>query len=493
MNKRIFLVCLMFIVGMLVDQLVFSQGSEINTWPQFRGANASGVANAEQDPPIEFGPAENVLWKTPVISGMSSPCIWGDRIFLTGFDKEKQQLQVLCYQRSDGKLIWNRMVPAKEIEPFHLTGSPADATPATDGERIYVHFGSYGLLCYDFAGNLLWTIELPVSTNKFGTGTSPIVVDNLVILIVIRPQKQRYLLAVDSRSGQQIWKQSVRASHASPIRWGKELVVHGSHHITGYRLADGSPVWWIKVKTSGTSTPVVSDSMLYVGSWTQWGEENQRIKLPSYHDLLKKYDTDLDSLVSKQEFPKVFEISRRPEVQELPNANINIVDYWGFVDKNNNKYIDRSEWNKYLDIYTQIAIDHGLLAIKSGGSGNITASHVLWKENKSIPEVPSPLFYKGRIYMIKNGGIVTCLEALTGKLLYRTRLKAAGPYFSSPIAANDRIYIASAKGTVVVFAVGDELKVLARNELGEKIKATPAIVDDKLYVRTAKHLYAFGK
>ena len=485
--------CLMVASSIFISQSVFSQIPDINTWPEFRGNNCSGVARPEQNPPVDLVSGENLVWKTPIISGVSSPCIWGDRIFLTGFDNENKQLQVMCYERSNGKLIWNRIVPAKEIELYHVTASPADATTATDGERIYVHFGSYGLLCYDFAGEVLWTFELPVNDNRFGTGTSPIVADNLVILKVRRPNKELYLLALDSKSGQQVWKLSVSGAGAStPIMWGDDLVVHSSGFIAGYHVKDGTEIWRVSVNTNGISTPVVNDDILFVGTWQHFGIENQRLTMPSYQDLLKNYDTDGDSLISKKEFPDDFIIMRRPEIQDLPNASIKLEEYWGRVDTDKNNYFDSSEWQKYLDLYAQLSIDHGLLAIKFGGTGDITASHILWKENEGVPEVPSPLLYKGRIYMIKNGGIVTCLNALTGEFIYRERLGASGPYFSSPVAANDRIYIASNKGIVVVFASGDELNVLARNILREKILATPAIVDNKLYIRTDKHLYAFG-
>lgn len=495
MKKQLFFMCLMMTSVMLINRSVFSQVSYINTWPEFRGKNCSGIAYPEQNPPVDLVSGEKLIWKTPLISGVSSPCIWGDRIFLTGFDKEKRQLQVLCYNRLNGKLIWNRIVPAKKIEPYHVVSSPADATPATDGERIYVHFGSYGLLCYDFAGEILWTIELPVNNDNYGTGTSPIVADNLVILMVRRPNEECYLLALDGKNGQYLWKQSISsAGHSTPIVWGDNLVVHRPGDIAVYRIKDGSEIWHVSVETNGTSTPVTNDDILYVGTWQHLGEQNQRLAMPGYQDLLNKYDTDRDSLISKQEFPNDFLIVRRPETQDLPGVNVNLKRVWElYVDTDKSNFIDSTEWQKYLDLYAQFSNDHGLLAIKFGGTGNITSTHVVWKESESVPEVPSPLYYKGCIYMIKNGGIVTCLEALTGKLLYRARLNASGPYISSPVASKDRIYIASQKGIVVVFAAGDELKVLARNNLREKIMATPAIVDDKLYIRTAKHLYAFGE
>jgi outer membrane protein assembly factor BamB len=109
-----------------------------------------------------------------------------------------------------------------------------------------------------------------------------------------------------------------------------------------------------------------------------------------------------------------------------------------------------------------------------------------------VPEVASPLLYKDRLYLVKNGGIVVAREATTGKTVFQDRLGAPGGYYASPVAASGRIYAASDLGTVTVFEAGDTLRVLARNELSEPILATPAIVEGTLYVRTLSHLYAFG-
>ena len=108
-------------------------------------------------------------------------------------------------------------------------------------------------------------------------------------------------------------------------------------------------------------------------------------------------------------------------------------------------------------------------------------------------EMPSPLLYRSRLYFVRNGGMVTSYETGTGKVvLDRVRLGPLGLYVSSLVAADGRIYAASESGTIVVFRAGDSLDVLARNDLGESITATPAIARHKLYVRTAKHMWAFG-
>src|SRR5262245_6209214 len=120
-------------------------------WPQFRGPNSSGLGDAT--PPVHFGPDQNVRWKVAVGPGLSSPVIWEDRIFLTEFDQAKRQLSTLCIDRRTGKILWRRSVAPEQIEQVHELSSPAGATPVADGERVYVYFGSYGLVAYDFDGN----------------------------------------------------------------------------------------------------------------------------------------------------------------------------------------------------------------------------------------------------------------------------------------------------------------------------------------------------
>jgi outer membrane protein assembly factor BamB len=139
-------------------------------WPQFRGPNGSGVASPEANPPVEFGPTENVVWKVAVSSGHSSLCIWGDKLFLTGFDDRERKLKVFCLDRIHGTILWSRDVPAEQIEQVHSISSPATATPATDGERIYVYFGSYGLLSYSLEGELMWSLSLPVPKSGLAQG-----------------------------------------------------------------------------------------------------------------------------------------------------------------------------------------------------------------------------------------------------------------------------------------------------------------------------------
>ena len=165
-------------------------------------------------------------------------------------------------------------------------------------------------------------------------------------------------------------------------------------------------------------------------------------------------------------------------------------------DKPLPKTYDRAQWDAILKGTIEFVqgpmMQSGVLAVRVGGKGDVTKSHVAWAESRGVPEVPSPLLYKDRLYLVKSGGTVISREAATGKTVFQGRLGAPGGYYASPVAADGRIYAASDQGTVVVFEAKDTLEVLARNELAEPIMATPAIVDGKLYVRTLSHLYAFG-
>ena len=142
------------------------------TWPQFRGPGGS-ASTSKARVPDDFGPDRHVRWKREVPPGHSSPVIWGDRLFLTGYDDST--LAVLCYRRTDGKLLWEKEVPMSgEERLLHRNASPAAPTPVTDGKRVHAYFGAYGLMTLDMKGRLVWKREFPIEDNEFGTGSSPI-------------------------------------------------------------------------------------------------------------------------------------------------------------------------------------------------------------------------------------------------------------------------------------------------------------------------------
>jgi outer membrane protein assembly factor BamB len=159
------------------------------------------------------------------------------------------------------------------------------------------------------------------------------------------------------------------------------------------------------------------------------------------------------------------------------------------ADRNRDGLIDKEEWEAFLVAAAAMNKDHGLLALRPDGA----TAKIIWREDTSIPEVPSPLLYKNRLFLVRNGGVLSCLDAATGKVIYRARTGATGPYFASPVEAGGRVYLVSGDGVVtVVSAEKDSLEVLAKNELGEDVYSSPAIAGNAIYVRAARSLFAFG-
>jgi outer membrane protein assembly factor BamB len=445
-------------------------------WPQFRGPNGAGVAH-EQKPPVQFGPETNLLWKVSVPRGHSSPCIWGDRIFLTGYSTTK--LDVICLQRKDGRELWRKSFEPEAFETFHdKDGNPAASTPATDGQRVFVYFGSVGLICYDFEGKELWRRPLPVASMAgFGTGTSPIVAEGLVLLNRDQTTNSQ-LLAVQATTGKTVWAADRRdyfAGYSTPIIWEhdsiKEVVLPGFLRVKAYQLKDGADRWLVRgLPAAVCPTPVLGDGLLFVAAWANGAAENP---FPPYELLLAGADRNGDGVLSRIEVVRA-----------------NMKDFFELVDANQDRQITRAEWDQVQS--TAAKGQNALLAIKPGGTGDLTDSNLVWKATKGLPYVASPLFYQGRIYLVKDGGLVSCFEAKSGKpLIEQERLNATGAYYSSPVAANGHVYFASVRGIVTVLAAGDTLKVVAQNDVDERLYATPALVDDTLYLRTTRSLCAF--
>ncbi|HJT76675.1 MAG TPA: PQQ-binding-like beta-propeller repeat protein [Gemmataceae bacterium] len=461
-------------------------------WPQFRGPDGLGVAPDGAKFPTTFGPTSKVLWKVALPPGCSSPCVWGSRIFLTGFDRAKKELATLCLDRGTGKTLWRRAVAPKGIERVHHENSPAVGTPATDGERVYVYFGSYGLVCYDLDGNEAWARPLPVPATMWGSGTSPVVAGGLVLLKC--QGRSSSLLALHGRTGEVAWKKEplpFEAGYSPPFVWrhgdAAEVVLHGQSGVRAYDLKDGTERWSVGgLLGAAIPAPVAAEGMLFVVSQFPGGDQDDRMKLPNFDDLLKKYDKDKDGKLSREEIPGDVVIYRRdPKNKE---GDIRLLDLFGSLDMNHDGKLDRLEWFTASTLAGQL-LNNSLLALRPAGG----RAAVAWREKRSLPEVSSPLVYRGRLYLVKHGGILSCLDARTGKRVYRERLGADGLYFASPVAGDGKIYAAGDGGVVTVFAAGDKLEVLARNDLGEAIKATPALVDGKIYLRTEGHLYAFGE
>jgi outer membrane protein assembly factor BamB len=430
----------------------------------------------KQKPPVNFGPGTNEVFKVSVPPGASSPCIWGDRIFLTALENGK--LQTLCLNRRDGKLLWQKTAPAEKLEAFHPTeSSPAASTPATDGDKLYVYFGSCGLLAYSMEGKELWSVPMPPATHMgdLGSGTSPIVHRGVVVLNrdMLRGS---HILAVNAKTGKELWRQErpdFISSYSTPIIWEHngqtEVVVAGSQRMKAYDLKTGREKWNVAGLPNGTcTTPVLGDWMLFFAGWSPGAKD---FKVPAFADLVEKHDENKDGKLQRAEV-------KGEEMIAM------IFTFWD-VDGDGN--LAESEYKERL-AYLSVGAN-ACMALQPGNKGVET----VWKQTRGLPYVPSPLFYKGLVYVVKDGGMVSCFDAKTGKPHYeQERLAPTGSYYSSPVAADGKVYLISVTGKVTVIAAGEKPMVLSKGDLGERCVTTPAIVGDRIYLRTAGKLWAFG-
>ncbi len=461
------------------------------TWAQFRGPNASGV-HASATLPDQLIPSE-AFWKASVPPGHSSAVLSGDRLFLTGFDERAERLEVLCLSRTDGQLLWRRAVAAEQIEAHHETGSPAAATPVVDGESLFVYFGSFGLIRYDLDGNEVWRKPLAVPETPYGTGTSPVLGAGLLFLN--GQGEESYLLAVNPETGATAWrKQTPRSgsAYSTPViatgaGGAAEVIVFGKSAIAAYDAGSGEEIWWMTIATlDAIVTPVIGDGVLYLVS--QSSAASSEGYQGTFEDLLERFDEDGDASLSAAEVPDSFIFLER-SAESAGDISLKLLfQYW---DTNGDDALDRAEWRAARQFRARF--DNALIALQPGGRGELPPKRLIWHYNHSLPEVPSPLLYRGKIYLVKDGGLLTCLDARDGRLVYRERLPARGQYYASPVAGDEKIIVASNSGVVVVLGSGEEFDLVSEQPFDEPIFATPAIGRNAVYVRTQGHVYAFQR
>ena len=470
------------VLGAIVATAGIGHGAEqTNGWHQFRGPNGSGIAEHES-PPVEIGPDKNVKWKVATPSGMSSPIVVGDLLVMTAFEDGK--LLTVAYKRADGSEAWRADAGAKELEKYYAAeSSPAASTPATDGEHIVSYFGSCGLRCYDLAGKELWRHELPPARlpGNFGSGVSPIIADGLAVL-VHDTQDGSEIIALDVASGDVKWQQPRQSmvSYSTPVMWktadGTQIVAAGHGRLVSYDVQTGDEVWSVAGMPSGCcSSPVIADDVAFFAGWSPGGPDSD-FQMPTFDAMLKDHDKDGDKILTKAEAEQVFG------------------GMFDSMDANADGKLTREE----LDVIIKFMADgkNSAFAVKAGGHGDVTDSNVLWRQTKGLPYVPTAIAYRGQYLMVKDGGILTAYDAKTGDQIYMERGVQPGRYYASPVAANGKVYFASLDEGIVTVIEGGAAKpteVFKSEPFGERISATPAIADDTLYVRTAGHLYAFGK
>ncbi len=465
-------------------------------WPQFRGLNSAGNAIGPS-PPIEFGPGKNELWRVPMGSGHSSPCIVGDSIFLTTYDEKLKELAVVCIERSNGQTRWQRIVPTDQIEKGHPSFNPASSTPACDGQRVVAYFGSFGLICFDIEGQRLWGFKMPLARSFAGNATSPAIVGDRVILYR-GTYVDHFLLAVDKQSGKELWRvpqdevfTGEMACTACPIVAGDKLIVHTARSIQAFDISTGQQIWVAKCNTTATSTPVIAADEVLVAAWNKMGEPSLRPPFPAFETLIAEHDKNGDGRINRDEFPTLW-IFHRPDGAEAP-MNGGTVSF-GHADKNKDRGITAEEWSKTvakLERFRSGYDTHGMLAIPIDSQGLLGADRIRTLEIQGIPEVPSPVCDGEHVYFVKNGGILTCLDIKTGERIYRKRTGGRGTHYASPLIADGKIFSIAGDGHISVLTLGTNPEILTINDMQEGVYATPAIVDGTIYVRTHSALFSF--
>lgn len=414
-------------------------------WPQFRGAESSGVGEG-LDLPDQWGADQNITWKTVIPgSGWSSPIVWGERIFVTAVTNEgasespKKGLylggerptpsqathhwMVYCLDFGTGKILWQKEVHSgTPSSPHHLKNSYASETPVTDGRHVYAYFGNVGLFCLDFDGGLVWSRELGSykMRNGWGTAASPVLYRDR-IYVVDDNEEHSFMTALDKQTGGDVWRvdRAEPSNWATPFVWENaqrtELIVTSRNTVSSYSL-DGKVLWQLSGMSSiQIPTPFAHAGLLYVSS--------------------------------------------------------------GFVaDRNRPVYAIRPGAS-------------GDISLKDGQTNNAS---IVWCQKTAGPYNPSPLAYGDYLYVLYDFGFLSCYEARTGREIYsRQRLNPAGPagFTASPWACGGKIYCLSEDGDTFVVQAGPDYKLLRKNSLDEMCLATPALVRSNIILRTATTLY----
>jgi outer membrane protein assembly factor BamB len=476
----------LLVTGLAISLLTLSMRARAgdDEWSQFRGPNASGVSK-EKDLPVQFGPNQNVVWKTPLPPGHSSPVLTGDRIFLTAHEG-KDKLLVLCLDRSNGKTVWKREIPKTRTQELHKSNSPASPSPVTDGKNAYAFFTDFGLISFDRDGKERWRLPLGPFNNPFGMGASPVLAGD-TLLQNCDSETGSFFLAVDRNTGKIKWRierPDATRGFSTPIlfqpaKGGLQALVAGSLRLSAYDVATGNEVWFIRGLTWQIKpTPVFGRETLHILGWAGGADPGQQEDVMPYEDALKRYDANGDGKLA------------RAEITEEKIARD-----WSNLDLDRDNAMNAREWNAYR---AKRSVQNGILTYRVDRNkemrGDLTESHFLWKYQKALPNTPSPLFYQDVVYMMKEGGILTSLDARTGAVLRQGRLRdAPGDYYSSPVAADGKIYTLSEEGTVTVLKAGGNWEVLAINRFDDPSHATPAIDGGRIYLRTRSMLYCFGR
>ena len=392
---------------------------EINkNWPRFRGPGGLGIS-AYTNAPTDWNgkTGEGILWKTRVpLSGLNSPVIWGEKVFLSGGDPNK--LQVYCFDALSGGLLWTgdvKRAPKPDEEPFEAREDTGFATPTvvTDGRRVYAIFATGDVGCFDFGGKNLWNRGLETPDSAYGYASSLAMYRNLLLIQYDQgaaEDEKSKLIALNAFSGQTVWetKRPVPNSWASPIVFQignqHQVVACGEPWVIAYDPANNGAELW-RAKCLGgeiAPSPIYANGLVFV-----------------------------------------------------------------------------------IEPYTK------LVAIRPDGRGDVTKTHIAWSVEDGTPDITSPVSNGELIFLLTTEGLLICYKVTDGTKLWEKDLEKY--FYASPSLVGNSVYLLSEKGTMFIVEAGHEYKELARCELGEECRASPAFADGRIYIRGQENLYCIGK
>jgi outer membrane protein assembly factor BamB len=388
-------------------------------WTQFRGPTGQGHS-AATGLPTHWSNLENVVWKHEIPGkGWSSPILVDRRLFLTtavpleASDSGRQSLRALCVDADRGNIVWNvEVFHQPEGVIVHAKNGHASPTPITDGQRLFVHFGTNGTACLTLAdGKILWRNQQLKYAPVHGSGGSPVLAEDLLI-VSCDGRDEQFVAAIDKVSGTIRWRTPRNMNPANGFSFGTPLII------------------------------TIKDRQQVVSQGS---------------DAVVAYDPGTGHEIWKVEYPGGYSVVPRPVF------GLNMLFVCTGYDSPT------------------------LLAIRpEGASGDVSATHVVWRLKKAVPLNPSPLLVDDALYLISDNGLATCLEATTGKQRWQQRI--GGNFSASPVYADGKIYLQSEEGDGIVLKPGSEYHELARNPLRERTLASYAVGDGTLYIRTEKHL-----
>ncbi|HEX8030170.1 MAG TPA: PQQ-binding-like beta-propeller repeat protein [Vicinamibacterales bacterium] len=468
--------------------------AEAENWSRFRGPNGTGVSTAT-NLPVEFGPESHVKWKTPLPPGHSSPVFTDSHIFLSAHSAEKDdyKLYSIALERRTGRQLWQHEIPRLQKGRRENVNGPASPSPVTDGANVYYFFQDFGLISYSAEGQERWRMRLGPFNMFYGFGASPILEDG-TLLLAVDQDTDPYLLAVDAKSGKEKWRIArphVISGYSTPTIWrpktgGAQILIPESFQLTAYSIADGKKLWWVRgLACEMKSVASIDDDTLYVNGWG-FGQNQAGTQIPTvdFAEGLKRFDTNADGFVGRDEAAAKVSTERMDRMLK-PEVGFDA------FDGNRDGKLDAKDWDVFR---AMLAAENGLMAIKLGGSGDMTATAVKWKYLRPVPQVPSTVLYQGVLYMVNDSGILISFDPATGNVIKQGRLKGAiDKYFASPIGADGKVWLVSQDGTVSVVSARGDWEVLQVNTLDDEVFATPVPSDGELFIRTRSALYNFAK